>query len=256
MIEVVLSGTESEPASLTQVPPHTSHQTSMWHHHGLQPTPPGGLGMATADISYNLSPLSQHSMSGRKLSSVALGALPSTRVEDLLSFVGMESAIPDPMATSSQVSMGEITPEHASNIIQVSHSPSQPTVSKTLDAASISPIPQFQAPPGPIQPACPMRCFHCKGRWMWPWTSCSPLRPPWTPTEESWYRMPKSPCAEMRPRLPRPSKRQNSNVQLWLGRQRPIMKLQSRKWKPTVPPKLTLWNNPMRKVCLSWSVKW
>ena len=104
MLQVVLSGIESEITSLTQVPPPSGHWTSTWHCHHPQPTPPGGLGMGTADIFCNLSSLFQHSIPGRKLPFLALGALPSNLAEDQLSSEGLESAIPDPMATSSQVS--------------------------------------------------------------------------------------------------------------------------------------------------------
>ena len=85
-------------------------------------------------------------MPRRKPPSVALGALPSTRVEDPLGLEGMDSATPDPMATSSQASLGEVMLEHAPNIVQGNHSPSQPTISKTPDMASISPSPQSWPP--------------------------------------------------------------------------------------------------------------
>ena len=87
-------------------------------------------------------------MPGRKPPSVALGALPSTRAADPLSLEGTDSAIPDLMATSSQAS--PCLWSHQKNIpsiIQVSHSPSLPTVQKTLEVASIYPTPQSQAPP-------------------------------------------------------------------------------------------------------------
>ena len=108
----------------------------------------GGLGMAAADIFCNLSSPLSAGMPGRKLLSAALGAPPSSQVEDLLCLGGMELAITDPMATSSQASPGEITLEHAPNIVQVSHSPAPPTVLKTLDVASICPSPQSWAPQG------------------------------------------------------------------------------------------------------------
>ena len=85
-------------------------------------------------------------MPRRKLPSAALGVLPSTRAEDPLSLEGMDLAIPTLMATSCQASPNEVMPEHIPSIIQVSHPPSLPAVSKTLGAASISPSPQCQAP--------------------------------------------------------------------------------------------------------------
>ena len=84
-------------------------------------------------------PYSQHSMPRRKLPSGALGALPSTRVEDPLSLKGMDSATPDPMVTSSQASLDEASPENAPNTIQANHSPFLLAASKTPDMASISP---------------------------------------------------------------------------------------------------------------------
>ena len=86
-------------------------------------------------------------MPRRKLPSVALGAQPSARAGDPLSLEEMDSAVPDLMATSSQVSLGEVLPEHIPSIVQVSHSLSPPAVSKTLDTASSSPSPQSRAPP-------------------------------------------------------------------------------------------------------------
>ena len=136
----------------------------------------GALEWLQQTSSVTSAPLSQHSMPGRRPMSAAFGAPPSTQAEDLLSLEGTELAIPDPMATSSQASPGEVTLEHTPNIVQVSHCPSPPTVSKTPDAASISPSP-VSSPPGPIPPACPMRYFDCKGRWTWPWSSCSTLKP-------------------------------------------------------------------------------
>ena len=92
-------------------------------------------------------PASQHSMPRRKPPSVALGALPSTRAEDPLGLEEMDLAVPDLMATSSQVSLAEVMPGHIPSIIWVSHSPSPHAIAKTQDATSISPSPQSQAPP-------------------------------------------------------------------------------------------------------------
>ena len=150
--------------------PLSSQQISTGHHHSSQPTPPGGLGTAAVESPTVPAPVSQHSMPRRKSPSVALGAQPSTRVDDPLSLQGNDLATPDPMATYSWESLGEAMPEHVPNIIQVSHSPSLPTVSKTLDMASMSPIP-VSIPPGLVQPACLMRCFACKG------DECSPQAP-------------------------------------------------------------------------------
>ena len=62
-------------------------------------------------------------MPRRRPPSAALGALSSTRAEDPLSLEGVDLAILDPMAFSSQASLSEIMPEHITNVVQVSHSP-------------------------------------------------------------------------------------------------------------------------------------
>ena len=71
---------------------------------------------------------------------------PSTKVEDPLGLEGMDSATPDPMATSSQASPDEASSEHAPNTIQASHSSSLPAASKMPDVASISPDIQSRFP--------------------------------------------------------------------------------------------------------------
>ena len=59
----------------------------------------------------------------------------------------MDLAISDLMATFSQASPHAVLPENIPSIFQVSHSPSQPTVPKTLEVAGIFPTPQSQASP-------------------------------------------------------------------------------------------------------------
>ena len=81
----------------------------------------------------------------------------------------------------------------------------------------------LRLPPGQIQPTYQMRSFDCKWRWMCPWSGSSWLRPLWTPTKEIWHWMLILPCTTMRHRLPRPSKRWKSTVQLQSRRQRLIM---------------------------------
>ena len=101
MIEVVLDGTESETASPTQVPPPFLAIESLCDSATvLNLHLQGALEWLQQTSPTVPAPASQHSMPRRKLLSAALGALP----------------------------------------IQVSHSSSPPTVSKTLDAASISPV--------------------------------------------------------------------------------------------------------------------
>ena len=73
-------------------------------------------------------------------------ASPSTRVEDPLSLKGTDFAIHDPMATSLQASPHVVMPENIPSIVQVSHTPSLPTMLRSLEAASISPSPQSQIP--------------------------------------------------------------------------------------------------------------
>ena len=75
-----------------------------------------------------------------------LEALPSTRAEDPLGLKGMDLAIHDVMATCLQVSPYAVMPENIPSITQVSHSPSPPTMPRSLEVASTSPTPQLQAP--------------------------------------------------------------------------------------------------------------
>ena len=248
MIEVILGGMDPETANTTQVPPpflavEPQHDIAMALNLHLQ----GTLEWLQWTSPTTSAPTSQYSMPRRKLPSVTLGAPPSARTEDPLSPEGMELPVPDPMATSSQASLGEVMSEHIPSTVEVSHSPSPPAVSKTLDVASISPSPQSWAPPGLIQLTWPMRCFDCQGRWMQPWSGCSWPRPTWTPVKGSWCRMLTLPHAKMRPWLPRPSKRQKSAMWLPLGRQRPTVKLQSRRQKPAILPSLHLGKIPWGK---------
>ena len=55
-------------------------------------------------------------------------------------------AVPGQIATSTQVSPQAAMPGDVSSVVHVSHSLSLPTVPKTLEMTSISPIPQSQAP--------------------------------------------------------------------------------------------------------------
>ena len=143
MIEVVLSGTESETASPTQVPPPflaikpPCEITIVLNLH-LQ----GALEWLQLTSPTVSAPLPSIAHLEGSCCLWPLGALPSTRAEDLLGLEGTNSAIPDPKATSSLASPGEVMPEHTPKIFQVSHLPSPPTVLKTPNVASISPGPQ------------------------------------------------------------------------------------------------------------------
>ena len=117
------------------------NQHLQWALEWLQQTSP----TTSAHTSQHSMP--QHSTPKRKPPSVALGALPSTRAEDPLILEGMDLAIPDLMATSSQVSPAEVMLDHIPSTIWVSHSPSLHAVLKTLDVTSISPCPQSLSSP-------------------------------------------------------------------------------------------------------------
>ena len=80
------------------------------------------------------------------LNGMAPEALPSTRAEDPLSLKGTDPAICDLMANSLQAFPHVVMPENIPSIIQVSHSPSLPTMLRSLEVASISPSPQSQTP--------------------------------------------------------------------------------------------------------------
>ena len=104
-------------------------------------------------------------MPKRKLPSVALGALPSTRAGDPLSLEGMDSAVPEAMAISSQaLSRWWSTLEHATNTIWVSLSHSPPVASENSRCSQHLPlVHSLNFPPGPVQPAYLMRCFDLQG---------------------------------------------------------------------------------------------
>ena len=80
------------------------------------------------------------------LNGMAPEAPPSTRAEDPLVMKGMELAICDLMATSLQASPCAVMPENIPSIVQVSHSPSPPTMLRSPEMASISPTPHSQTP--------------------------------------------------------------------------------------------------------------
>ena len=108
---------------------------------------------------------SQHNMPRRRmLPSAALGALPSTSVEDPLSSKRMDSAAPEAMTTSSWTSPGEATTEHDSNTILDNLSPSLHAASKNFRCNQHLPWHPTSIPPGLVQPTCPMKYFDYKGQ--------------------------------------------------------------------------------------------
>ena len=97
-------------------------------------------------------PIFQHSTLKREPASAALGALPSPgETEDPFRPEGMDSAILTPMATPTQTSLQVATPGDIPSLPHITHSPSQLTMLKTLEVASISFISQPQASPGSDQ---------------------------------------------------------------------------------------------------------
>ena len=87
-------------------------------------------------------PVSQHNMPKREPPSVAFMAPPPTEVtEDPLSPNEKNPSIPTPVASSTQVSPWVAMPEDIPSIAHISQSPSLLTVVKTLEVASIFPIP-------------------------------------------------------------------------------------------------------------------
>ena len=109
-------------------------------------------------------PISQHSMPGRKPPSVALGGLCSTRAEDELGMEGMDSAIPDLMATPSQAPhMWSCQKTFLASSKSVTYHPHLPCQKLQRWPAS-PPLHSLRLPPGLIQPTYPMRCSNCKGR--------------------------------------------------------------------------------------------
>ena len=194
-------------------------------------------------------PILQHSIPGRKPPSVAWGFCPPPDQKIHSAWRGW--TVPDPVATFYRCPYMQSCQKMSLALSKsVTHQPCLPC--QKLWRWPISPpLHSLRLPQGLIQPTCQMRCFDCKGRWMWPWSGFSWLRPPWTPTEESWCRMPILPCTKMRPRLPRPSKR----LKCTRKRQRSAVQAQPRRQRPVMPSMPAPWNNPTRKACLSWSMR-
>ena len=172
------------------------------------------------------------------LNSMELEAPPSTRAEDPLSPKGTDSAICDPMATSSQASPCVVMLENIPSIIQVSHSP--------------SPLPCWEVWRWPASPLSTVSDF-LQGQSNQPdrWGALT-AREMNTALKQLF--MTKAtmdscqreaalnvniPRCKMKPRLPRPSERQKSAMQPW-----------SRRWMPTGWSMPVPWKSPTRKACL------
>ena len=161
--------------------------------------------MAAADFPCNLS---SHSLSiacleGRcHLQPLRLCPPPEWKI--LLCLEGMDSAIPDPMATSSQVfpMCGQVRkhPQHqpSQSLTISTYCDKNSKGSQHLPHSTVSGSPKGWSS-WPIR----WRCFNCKGRWTQTMEhGCSWLRLPWTPaTDDSWCWMLILPCATMRHRL-------------------------------------------------------
>ena len=94
----------------------------------------------------SLTPASHHNTLGGKLPYEVLGNLPPSQTKDLLGLEEMDSPSHVPTATSPWASLGNATPRDSSAIIQVSHSPSLATMSKSPEAASTPSDHQPQVP--------------------------------------------------------------------------------------------------------------
>ena len=97
--------------------------------------------------------------------------MPPSQMKDLLGLEEMDLPSCAPMATSPQASPGNTTQRDSSAIIQVSHSPSPATASKSQGAASTPSDyePQAQARAGQFN--IPQEVAWLQRTWMWPWGS-------------------------------------------------------------------------------------
>ena len=263
MVEVLLSGMESKTTSLRQVPPpflaiEPPQDMAMVLNLHLQ----GALEQLQWTSPTASDTTSQHSMPWRKPPSGALGVLPSTSVEDPLSLKRMDSATPKAMTTSLQASVGESTSEHDLNTILDSHSPSLHAALKTPDVASISPDTKILIPPRTSPTS-----MHDEALWLQRVMNKAleqllRTRVILTPHHRKLAWDADITRCQNEDQAIKASKRQKSDVQPPLGRkrlqssrQKPVKRLQSGRLKPIALLKLTIWNYPMRKVCLSWSMK-
>ena len=142
MIEMDLCSARSKVISTEPVPPLFSAiepQPNMAK--TLNPHVQGVLERLQWTFPATSMPVFQHSTPGRKLSSVAMGPPLPTRVEDPLSPEGADSAMSEPLATSSQVSQCMATPKDIPTTVPISHSPHPPPVVKTPTATSIPSTP-------------------------------------------------------------------------------------------------------------------
>ena len=132
MIEVVLSSVESETASLTQVPPPPSHQSSMWCCHSSEPTPqPPPTSIAYLGGSCHLQPWAPHPPPEQKIHS----AWRRWTWPSLFLWLPLH-----------RHHLGEAMPECIANNVQVSHSPSLPTISKLWMWPASPPVYSLEPP--------------------------------------------------------------------------------------------------------------
>ena len=141
-------------------------------------------------------------------------------VEDPLGPEGADSSMPKLLATSLQALQCTAMPNDIPTTVPISHPTSPPLHQKLQLWPAFPPLYSLGLTLGLTQAPCQRRYSNYKGKWMWPWGSCSQLRLLWTPAKEGWYLILKLPCIKMRPRLPRPPKRQRPTAQPWSGIQR------------------------------------
>ena len=251
-IEVELNGTEPEATNLTLVP-------SLF----LAIEPPDDITVAfnlhlqvALEWLQQTSPkisasISQHNMPGRKLPSVTLGVLPSTRAGDSLGLERVDSAIPDQMATSSQASPCVVTSENISSITQVGQSPSLATVLRTLEVASISSTPQSQILPKTDPAYLADEVLQLQGEMNvaleWLFTTKA--------TMDSYQKELVLTTTITMHQKEAQATEAITEVKMHCREAKSAVQPQSRRQRPIMLSKPVPWNNPTRKACQAWSVR-
>ena len=265
LIEVALGGTESKTANTTPVPPPSSYQTSTWHCCGSQPTPPGGLGMAAVDFSCHLSPASQHSTSRMKLPSVALVALPPPEQE--IHSAGRGQTWPSliwqpPLYRHPQVRLHQNT--SPAPFRSVTPLPSLPC--QKLWMWPVSPLVYSLKPPRASPTDLPDEVLWLQGEnnvameWLLmikaTLNSCQ-RELAWNADIAMCQNDTKATEAikEAEVQCAATIREVESYCAAMIKEAETHCEVTIKEVEPVVLSKLMLWNNPMRKVCLSWSVR-
>ena len=224
--------------------------TSSWHCCDHQPAAPVGLGTAAVGFPCHLNPclLAQYAKEGATIS--GLGApWPSEVTEDPFRLNEEDPAIPALMASPTQVSPWAVMPEDIPSTAHVSHSPSPPTMLKSLEVASTFPIPQPQAPQGWSSWTARWGALVARANECGPRVATCNQGHDGLPSKKNWSLMPNSLCTWMRPRLLRLSRRLRWALQLRSRRLRCTVQPGSKRPRCAMLPIPVSCNKPRGKVC-------